>query len=1331
MSTESRQAIEQVLGYLNFSSGTADPQLLANLNTIWRAISHSEAERGEADEGATWQRVGRLLQEQLTQLRVTNATFQDVSQAEAALDRLLQGVLPGYLEFHADLLFHVSDETLVNAFFFGRACEATLRQAAGSADRETIVGRAIAELSDFIGYRPVAVLESKRVEPYAHEWVAAVPLFVRGAGVADGPCREVLELALDLLNQTPPDLLQMAYFDPQLLDELAVDPRAYDFDHPVNKRPNYHFGQWDPHRIDGQGRYRRYVVQQVTLDALMQRLADPGDLPREELLFEAASVLAGTLLMSTGVSGSGPECFDSMTSLASLLPRIAAYRDAFYEQLIEQTNAAHRRRLEEERLERRQPFGAARQHLNAQLARRRASQLEHVQLAKLYARMGYSDAAARQATIVPTASARLMCQIDCRLTSAGLAVDDDKVAEAVSLLGEVVALLHRGIACGAIVDPWNILGFDGQFSLFPALENSVHDHRVDELIEIMEQIFGLYSRAWSRAAAGSNEALCDQLRTEFLDLVTWWRQFAAHEVSNVDAVDAMDAFQAAEHVAQAIRLWHQGGAATGDVGFWAPHAAIFDSPRAYALVIEALFEQADLVASLGLLIHWLGATDRIALEQCENSFHRLAERWLIELRSGASDEQGAIGVEDWQRIRKFFDYLEANADELWKVPQFELGDEAARPGADDAELEQADDLLLEEDEGDDVADLFGAAYEGVVYHDSTDDGIEGPLFDTGHSPADDLMLESERLSCRLAFLSTLARLWRAAALTRIRNGQGLGHTDRVTAMQRWSDQARENHRGLNRLMNDVHRFRTPAPTGDHDSMLEYDRRRLIKETLLERIIETCVETADAARMLAAAAAAVGEPIERTSPAKALPDDDEERLSIEAFAAVLERNIPRAKTAASQLMRMLESRPLLYVPLAKGGSPVTIVRVRVRQRGIQDLQKCLPRLGLFVEACQLLETARVMERDNPVGPGAVTEFDELFKTGYKSLVECLVGAAEAWERKKKGRRPPVNSQLVARLEQLTESLLASWLEHSRTLRLSVLEKVSDAGAWKRLVAFIETYGGDLFTQRFLYLGNVRAILHQGVDEWLMMIKDAGFEDDVRLFDELDRKISLEDAAQHLSLVLEAIVENYGEYRDYNSTTTQSDRGELLYSLLDFLRLRAKYDRVCWNLKPVVLAHHILVRRGRKRAAQMWRRALRDRICEEADKYQKRLVGLQKKYAMQMPSIADRIGERFVRALVIDRLCALVGAAVDEARTSGSKPNFRILEYETETLTREPSGVGFDVPAWLVALEEEVERVRLPEWERDDYDELNGAVPALHLTHDEISKQLDACTRKKAK
>ena len=86
--------------------------------------------------------------------------------------------------------------------------------------------------------------------------------------------------------------------------------------------------------MDGQGRYRRFVVQQVTLDALLERVDDRrASIPREELLFEAAAVLAGTILMASGTSGGSPAAHDSTTTLSTLLPQIAAYRDAFYQQL--------------------------------------------------------------------------------------------------------------------------------------------------------------------------------------------------------------------------------------------------------------------------------------------------------------------------------------------------------------------------------------------------------------------------------------------------------------------------------------------------------------------------------------------------------------------------------------------------------------------------------------------------------------------------------------------------------------------------------------------------------------------------------------------------------------------------------------------------------------------------------------------------------------------------------------------------------------------------------------------------------------------------------------
>ena len=245
--------------------------------------------------------------------------------------------------------------------------------------------------------------------------------------------------------------------------------------------------------------------------------------------------------------------------------------------------------------------------------------------------------------------------------------------------------------------------------------------------------------------------------------------------------------------------------------------------------------------------------------------------------------------------------------------------------------------------------------------------------------------------------------------------------------------------------------------------------------------------------------------------------------------------------------------------------------------------------------------------------------------------------------------------------------------------------------KRLVAFIQRYGRDLLTQRFLNFGNLRAILHQGVEVWLDRLQeDPAAADELLLLRDLNGTLNRADAARHLTILFEAIVENYAEYRDYNSTTTQSDRGDLLYTLLDFLRLRVQYDRIAWHLHPVVLAHEILVRRGRMTAAEMWRRAMAERTAEVADALAGRLAELRTKYGMRLPTVDDRLAERFVRPLAIDRVRALVAPAVEDVRAGRESEAFARLEQETEELTLEPTGVGLDVPGWLHALESEVRK-----------------------------------------
>jgi hypothetical protein len=1336
-----RALLEEAVGYLNFSSGASDPKFLRTIDALFEGI--------EAQCDATQQPLAILcdwLEQRMSELKANSATFKDVSQARAVVGLLRDHLLPAYRAFHRDLLWHQSDRELWRPLFIGRAVEAILSQGPPWTDTKRIVDHALETLNDYIGYRPVAVLESDRhMEPYAHERVRPVPLYVKDVGVAPGMYRELLERALAILAETDPEIRQQAWFDPQLLDELALDPRAYDFDHPASKRPNHHFGQWDLNHVDNRGYYRRFVLQQMTLDALLSRLNAPKNgtcgndtataLTREELLFESAAVLAGTILMASGTTGNGPSCHNSDVTLSNLLPHIASYRDQFYEELLTRTSGPHGDRLRAESKRTRQPFGGARQHLNHELARRRAIQMQHVHLAQLYARMGYPDAAVAEANGVRIASARMLCRIYCLLSAGHQAIDAHQLETVARHLPEIEALLQRGIECGALVDPWNIIGFGGNFSLFPALENTVHDFRVDDLIDLVEQILDLCARAWTEAAA-----LDDAKReAEFSDalgrLASWWDKYATADVGGMKRLVGKEIQISTNLVAGALAAWHKAGAAAGDVKFWRLFVDQFDSPKAFQLVVEALLERGDRVASMALMLQWVSQVEYTPLEDGDASFHPLALRWLQTVEA----YENASGSDQWPLVSKFIQHLEASADVYWQVPEFELAGDAADDDEDDDSLDEELDEIDEElgDDGDAVLsgedddeedaepweenepeELYGAAYEDMVYRDSTDDGFEGDIIDEYTDGTEfELEEEAQRLGQRLEFLSTIARLWRQVAIAWKADAHD---TERRELLENWCQQAMSRRDKLLELAEAVHRYAIPQPGSSHDSMVEFDRQRMIKDSLLEHIITTCVETANAGRLVLATSTCTNGPQEGGQ------CDVDDGATVGVLRGVLAGDAAAVAQHWPQFIKWLSAQELLYVPLGKGGRPRRIVRARTLGQLLDDLLSWLPRLGLVRETCQLLDVAQSMEADHPVGPGAVTEYDRLFTGGYQAIVRALVASAENWDEERAGGRGslqssrPSDAMLIEALQDLTETQLNRWLAHSKTLRLSVVERLSPESEWHAFVTFIERYGADLFTQKFLNLGNLRAILHQHTGVWLSNLEHADDAPEIRLVTELGQAIPRDEAAKWLSLAIEAVVENYREYRDYNTTTTHSDHGELLYTLIDFLRLRASYDRVAWNLRPVVMAHEILVRQNRPAAAEMWQQALADRTSETADANLARFEELCNQYSVRLPSVAERLGERFTRPLAIDRVRALVGPAVNAADTDDREP-IAALQLEIGSLAQEPAGAGLDLPDWLAALEEEVSMVRCRR-RQQAMDEAPRRIQQVSLTWDEWQHQI---------
>ena len=107
--------------------------------------------------------------------------------------------------------------------------------------------------------------------------------------------------------------------------------------------------------------------------------------------------------------------------------------------------------------------------------------------------------------------------------------------------------------------------------------------------------------------------------------------------------------------------------------FWRLFVDQFDSPKAFQLVVEALLERGDRVASMALMLQWVSQVEYTPLEDGDASFHPLALRWL----RAVEEYENTSGTDQWPLVAKFFQHLEASAESYWQVPEFELAGDAA------------------------------------------------------------------------------------------------------------------------------------------------------------------------------------------------------------------------------------------------------------------------------------------------------------------------------------------------------------------------------------------------------------------------------------------------------------------------------------------------------------------------------------------------------------------------------------------------------------------------------------------------------------------------------
>ncbi len=1002
-------ASRELLGYLNFSDGTSATALQQSFNRMFL----------EKDAPESIEALQASLLEQLQTLQKSGVPgFHDVSQAVSAVKTALQQVLPAYRKFHADLLFHLRDEDFFSPLFLARIFETTLRSGSehGWERPDVLTEAAVKRLNDYVGYRPVAVLENEqRSEVYDHERYCPIPLYVQHVGVAAGPWRELLTSALSFLEQIPDELTEPAHFRLERVQELCLDVRAHDHLHPVNKRTNYMFGEWDPDRIDSRGFYTRFVIRRIILDALLDWLNSDRDIPSEERLFDASVVLAGTILMASSISGSGPQTFDSSVSLTVLLPVVARYRDRFYQFVLETTDGGRRERLERLARKSRQPFGHVRHELNMYLSRYGAQQVQHRQLSWLYASMGFEAASREEAVVIPCPAARFEAEICSRLVLIPRRMRAGETADAVEQLRQCVRLLHAGIRCGGFVDPWNILGFQGMFPLFTAREDAIPDNRVEVLLEIMEQIFDACAFVMAEAAATGNGGHHLAVQREFEQLADWWDRYATTTVADLPQVRGRESLNAAEHVSAALSEWRTAGESAADISFWKKHVGLFESARSFSQVVSVLLDRDDLVAATGLLIQWLSQADSYGLESGRHSIHTQFQRLLnlITRRTDASEQ--------WMLLRRLFAFLESNAGDYWTVPSLNaLAERHRREQKNEQNRPDLEHLFDDEQAEDDP--WKESAFENVVYRDSTDDGNESDTLDGGLAPGTtEFEVLYRQIEPRLKFLHTLGFLWSSAAISLARQpSDDLASEDVQMHVREWRTTVRRFLDDLSGLLQEVSDFEIESWSADVESNIEFDVQMQSRFLLMQNAISTTVEFLLAERLIAALLPE--------------PDDDDDPADLQfgrRLVRVLRRVLTGDREAVTQefpeFLQQLRRRPLLYVPFENGGHPEDILRARTLQAVIRLLLSELPRLGMLRETYRLLQTAYRMERSRRPPGQAVTEFDRLFRIGLSGSVESVLRAAVHW----KLETPTQRKSAFRRIRRLLDSYVVLWRCHRTT------------------------------------------------------------------------------------------------------------------------------------------------------------------------------------------------------------------------------------------------------------------------------------------------------------
>src|SRR5205807_113687 len=176
-------------------------------------------------------------------------------------------------------------------------------------------------------------------------------------------------------------------------------------------------------------------------------------------------------------------------------------------------------------------------------------------------------------------------------------------------------------------------------------------------------------------------------------------------------------------------------------------------------------------------------------------------------------------------------------------------------------------------------------------------------------------------------LSTVGRCWQIAGFTAATCRQV--EPEIVAGLARWADTARQNERRLLALLDAIHLHQIPSPIGSYESMLQYDRQRVLKQQLLHTAIATAVDMRLASGTLRGAQATLGAAPRRSASDIDLADEPQsaawEPQALRLEQALLQGDSRELQTILPSFVRRFRSEPLLIIAQEEGGQPRDILR----------------------------------------------------------------------------------------------------------------------------------------------------------------------------------------------------------------------------------------------------------------------------------------------------------------------------------------------------------------------------------------------------------------------